>query len=63
MAMEIKTIPEIKEINVSKSGDLPAGKTIKITIDDVVYENLEYKVPAGKKLCLRIDIRGRLIDV
>lgn len=59
---DIETIPEKKLIKVSKSGDLPAGKNIKILVDDEVFEGLEFTVPANKVAHIRIDIRGSITD-
>jgi hypothetical protein len=60
MSFEIETIPEKKLIKVSKSGDLSAGKNIKILVDGEVFQELDYTVPTGKVAHIRIDIRGSI---
>lgn len=62
MSFEIETIPEKKLIKVSKSGDLPAGKNIKVLVDGAVFQDLDYTVPVGKVAHIRIDIRGSVMD-
>jgi len=62
MPIQVETVPERKLFRVSKGGDLSAGKNIKVLVDDVVYENLEFTVPEGKTAHIRIDITGSLSD-
>lgn len=62
MSLVIETVPEKKLIKSMTSVSLNPGQNIKIMVDGVIYDNLEYTVPVGKKAHLRIEIRGSIAN-